>query len=203
LAEQTLRGSVFERGTATTVNFVGIRLPIFTGYQLQGELITPDKEGVAWMGEIPNEVIEDEWEFYSPSHEEERKTIRLGLRGQASQFGVDDLAVAQTDREIENEEIRYSGLLRGMATPLNFDVATDPEPLTIVVLGVIAAGCLIDWKFRGGRERCVEQYASLSSECIQAGGSPEIRVHSVLGLSVKPGISFGCHLKCDFVCHQP
>jgi hypothetical protein len=96
------------------------------------------------------------------------------------------------------------GALEGhLPEPVDFNVVTDPEPFTIIVVGVLVAGCVLHWAMEGGRRSCMDHYAQLAEQCIESGGSPDIQVHSTLGVSWRGGRpNFGCNLTCDFVCHQ-
>lgn len=100
--------------------------------------------------------------------------------------------------------VRFTGNLRmnPRARRLQFDVYSDPEPLTVVIVALLATVCVINWKAKGGRAECLRKFSKLSSDCIQAGGSPDVRLRSTFGATWQGGFRLGCIVECDFTCIQ-
>jgi hypothetical protein len=75
----------------------------------------------------------------------------------------------------------------------DFVMITDPEPITVAVVG--AAVCLLKIGFERLVTRC-------SQECNEAcnGRVRKCEGHSTFGISLEGGLSIGCNYKCKAEC---
>jgi hypothetical protein len=198
MAEGTLLGALRDPRAGIAASFVGARLPDRLGLSLQGELTSPEEGATEWIADVPDSVLNEDWDVVRDPDPDSWTVARAGRPA--------GISVGRLLREEQQDGQRYRGRLQTGAadegSPLEFDVFTDPEPMIVVVLAVVAVGCVVDWFRRGGKTDCQAQFADLTSECMRLGGTPDIRLRSTIGVSARDGFHIGCHQKCDFVCHR-
>jgi hypothetical protein len=126
-------------------------------------------------------------------------TISLGAETTLSVGGeATDFRFFDSEQQLAGA-VQHEGLIERTESTLRFEVTSDPFPLAIIAAVVLSAGCILDWKVRGGREKCMSDFKDLSNLCMAGGGHPSVIVRSVLGVAFGP-VRLGCHLECQFVC---
>jgi hypothetical protein len=190
VSRETIRASLRERRAEVGAVVLGVRIPDSDSFQLEGEVDSASEPPTLWSGEFPLAQLEPLSVTLGPEGE-----FRIGYLGQPSDMQLSEFQTTESATGLE-----YSGVLRTDDQDLQFQAFTDPEPFTIVLAALLATGCIIDWKTRGGRAECLARYEDLAEQCLVGGGFPDIHARSTLGIGFRGGLHVGCHIECDFVC---